>query len=1109
MPLAPTKYGQIFGVPSAARGGAPTVAKTSEHGDLSLEFSLEAGRSVAPAGASGNRLNATGDSERYRGGHDLALSGGDVDGLTGREGRVSGSLGVGDRSADIDVAGPGAGSAAHDMITLGLGDVNLTGEVLDHLSPADEGEAGFSRHLVETSQSLLSVDVSGAVEEAIGGELSLKLTALTAAVAVETEIEASASQRAGRVVNVAAGTDTVTIQNLIDNVAAGMVIQLAAGVFDITQSLQITRSDVTVQGAGSGKTILRSLIPDEIAGAVIRADTREDRVELGAVSITAAAGSKTLTVTDASGISVGDVIYVMQLNDAEFLAETGNTGIQYPADYATNPGRYAMREVLVEVVGKSGSTLTLSHELPYTFEAGEAKVSLSPMLSNVKIGGFSIETNYGEPDPYDFSNHLTAWSSIATVTFDGVRDSSLYDILVHNAPSRAFELRRVFEVDGDRLTVDGVHNKGDGGNGYGLTFHEAFASTITKFKAFDVRHAVLFSDASAEHYNTIHVLETNRDINFHGSPDADNTIVVDRMIQDYPLGSGDQWPSVGPGFFPIHPRSTIEANDVTFRYLRAGQIADIATAHVAGGDLDGRGGDDVLRGSALADTLSGGSESDTLTGGGGVDKFMRHFGDESDTITDFKVGAGGDVLVLHGYAYKSLADLMMAQVGADTVLHFGQDGMITLKNVQANTLTSANFQFVNVREDLSIIGQGGSLLTLGSDGNDSILMGASMLLATQVRAGTGFDTVRVAVRVITATPLTWAEWRGVEALDMTGAEAIKLIVNDAFLLQSDNDRVVLRFSSNTVMRIDAGSPTTGALVLEGGAAVLLDSLRSQAVTISDVMGGLVTGGAMADSITGGAMNDTLTGGLGQDRLIGNDGADILDGGIDADKLAGGQGNDLYIVDNTADTITEAKRGGVDEVRASAARFSLSDGVERLIGISSGAQNLSGNSGNNLIASGAAADTLMGGSGNDTLQSGEGNDNLFGNSGNDILEGGGGADTLTGGIDEDRMAGGAGADRFVFLGVNDSGATPATRDRVLDFNFAEGDRIDLSAMDAVAGGRDDAFVIVNRLTGVAGQLQLQNQRDGTVVLADVTGDGVADFTLEVLGATGLTAAAFVL
>ena len=99
---------------------------------------------------------------------------------------------------------------------------------------------------------------------------------------------------------------------------------------------------------------------------------------------------------------------------------------------------------------------------------------------------------------------------------------------------------------------------------------------------------------------------------------------------------------------------------------------------------------------------------------------------------------------------------------------------------------------------------------------------------------------------------------------------------------------------------------------------------------------------------------------------------------------------------------------------------------------SGADTINGGNGSDLIQGAAGADSINGGNGADTILGGDNNDVLIGGAGNDILCGGAGADILTGGAGADifHVGGGAGADR------------------VLDFSYAQGDRV---VVDAGAKG----------------------------------------------------------
>ena len=100
-------------------------------------------------------------------------------------------------------------------------------------------------------------------------------------------------------------------------------------------------------------------------------------------------------------------------------------------------------------------------------------------------------------------------------------------------------------------------------------------------------------------------------------------------------------------------------------------------------------------------------------------------------------------------------------------------------------------------------------------------------------------------------------------------------------------------------------------------------------------------------------------------------------------------------------------------------------------------NRTGTAGNDTLAGGAGLDTLYGQAGNDLLHGWAQEDWLYGGAGNDTLSGGAGADRLWGDRGNDRLTGGDGADRFGF-------ASGSGRDRVTDFNYGAGDRIQLGS-----------------------------------------------------------------
>lgn len=157
------------------------------------------------------------------------------------------------------------------------------------------------------------------------------------------------------------------------------------------------------------------------------------------------------------------------------------------------------------------------------------------------------------------------------------------------------------------------------------------------------------------------------------------------------------------------------------------------------------------------------------------------------------------------------------------------------------------------------------------------------------------------------------------------------------------------------------------------------------------------------------------------------------------------------------------------------------------------ENATGGSGADTIAGNARANVLKGGGAADKLAGSGGNDRIEGGGGNDTLAGGTGADVLRGGAGRDRMSGGAGADRFVFAD-RDFGAAADKADRITDFSHAQGDRIDLAAVDAdLLTGGNQAFRFIGNESfgGHAGELRWESTEAGTLVSGDSDGDGQAD------------------
>ena len=155
------------------------------------------------------------------------------------------------------------------------------------------------------------------------------------------------------------------------------------------------------------------------------------------------------------------------------------------------------------------------------------------------------------------------------------------------------------------------------------------------------------------------------------------------------------------------------------------------------------------------------------------------------------------------------------------------------------------------------------------------------------------------------------------------------------------------------------------------------------------------------------------------------------------------------------------------------------------------------------------DTLNGSPFDDILFAFAGSDVVLGGGGNDEMNGGDGSDDLTGGRGADIQTGGAGADTFIFLARSDSTKKTSGRDLILDFNRDEGDKVDLSLIDAKKGSGNQAFKFIKKkdFHDKKGELRYKVKDGDAYLQGDTNGDGKADFSIHFDSLSKLKAADF--
>jgi VCBS repeat-containing protein len=623
----------------------------------------------------------------------------------------------------------------------------------------------------------------------------------------------------------------------------------------------------------------------------------------------------------------------------------------------------------------------------------------------------------------------------------------------------------------------------------------------------------------------------------------------------------------------LGPRSYTLTDNVEHGLVSGGTNFDLTgnaqanrlTGNAADNVLTGDQGDDTLAGGIGDDTLNGGAGFDTVVLPGVLSdySFVRN-PDGTTTVTDLWnsfLSQGTDTLIdvefisIGGVIYSNPPNTQppVATAGSTTGAEDAAiSGQVTATDPEGATLTytllsgpsygvlSFNASGAFVYTPNANYNGADSFTFMANDGLFDSGVGTQSLTITPVNDA-AVITGQVAGAVTEAADLSTTS----TVSGTLAATDIDSPTNFSVLAQGAFGSVAITAAGAWIYTLNNANPTVDGL--STGDAPLTDTVTvqtfdgtTQAISIT-ITGAndLRLGGSGADSLVGSSGVDTLNGGAGADTLVAGGGADLLNGGVGPDQLDGGAGIDTasYVGSTAGVNVNLATGAG----SGGDAQGDVLTNIENIVGTPFN-DTLTGDAKDNILAGGDGKDVLDGGAGIDTASyeivssavfadlatgkvkniSGVGKDNLVnienltgsafndgltGNGGANVLKGGGGNDTLTGAGGADTLTGGSGADRYVFASLAD---TPTgARDTILDFSHADGDRIDLSAIDAIIGKNDNAFTFVSALTQVAGQLTATFTVDHYLVQGDVNGDGVADFAINVYSSTALTSGDFIL
>ncbi|MBU6234627.1 MAG: calcium-binding protein [Alphaproteobacteria bacterium] len=909
---------------------------------------------------------------------------------------------------------------------------------------------------------------------------------------------------ATKIYTVKPGASVLSIQNVIWTADAGSTVLFSSGIHNLSEKLTIDRSDITIKGSGVGSTTivggmgLQSQIFFFVGGGI---DEVQGTRHLSTPTVK---GSNVITLDDASGFNVGDTIYVAQTNDAAFMQANYPTIVDYRA-VAENP----LRETLTQITAINGNQISVSIPIAYDHDAGEGTiVQRWQMLQNVALSDMTIKyATTGTPDANFMANAIPSMDNADVVVFNMVVAPQVKNVAMINPTSTGLEIRNAINAYVDNLKVQGAFNK-DEANGYGLHIAGSYNGTFTNLNITDTRHAVVFSSWNAEVNNYVQVDNTNRDINFHGSDDYGNVVMVDGAV--YRESPSQTWALVGPGG-QNHPATDIYGeNIVQFSYASGGSRAETLYARDGGAQLYGRGGDDTLIGNNGNDILSGDLGNDTMAGGLGIDTFVRNYGDGIDTILDFKTGTNGDVIVLNGYNISDLSKLVVRYIGNDAEVILLQSAKLTdkiiLKDINNAPIYYNNFVFnAGTVKVMDATLTDGFDVVQGNTGADLVRsLATSIQLSDVIQLGTGIDTFRIEKSNFSLDTAVLANTRGIDVLDVSLATANSLVIRQSFLNTTDTKDLTINTGSKAVNSLDlSGVAATSHVYLKGTGTVKLADGVDNLVYLNAATANKVNGQGGNDTfMANGMVKGAMVGGAGDDdfKIMG----DYLNSAL---KIDGGLGNDtMYLfdkVDYSASDMTNVR--GLESIifYGDFSRMALTDSLLVSALTVKGASadtdltlNVSGLTKVKALTIGSNMDVVLEGM-SSVVQKYTLTDSTS------FFKGSAGTEYITSGIGANTVAGGGGKDAFYYTNANQFG------DTITDFSTILGqeDRINLTALfDANGLG---ALTTPQAMSG--GYVQFKQVGADTQVLFDKDGSASAANAASVVAllknvlATDLTAA----
>ncbi len=209
---------------------------------------------------------------------------------------------------------------------------------------------------------------------------------------------------------------TAAISAAIDACPPGKVVYIPAGTYRLNAGIYRPYArGITIRGAGMGRTILKAN-----ASKMITLGTSDWPRPTSGLTIISGSnkGSSTVTVPDAASINVGNLVRITQDNLPYVIASWAPQ---------TNTRSFS---ATFRVTAKTGTTVTVSPEIPFTFDRNPTLIQYSlPPLVNTGIEDITFDGNGIAGFPIEFYQTWGCWVKGVEILRSTSRQVFLYNFV--------------------------------------------------------------------------------------------------------------------------------------------------------------------------------------------------------------------------------------------------------------------------------------------------------------------------------------------------------------------------------------------------------------------------------------------------------------------------------------------------------------------------------------------------------------------------------------------------------------------------------------------------------------------------------------------------------